>query len=90
MLHALTEQIFEWAASRGITLSAQHVQGLYNVTADTESRVSRMDGEWMLQPRFFRMVCQRFYTPDTDPFATRINAVTELRFLEARPICYVH
>ena len=33
-LHALTEQFFEWAASRGIILSAQHVQGLYSVTAD--------------------------------------------------------
>ena len=49
-LHALTVNIFEWAASRDITLSAQHVQGLDNVTADIESRVSRMDGEWMLQP----------------------------------------
>lgn len=67
-LQALTEQIFEWAASRGISLSAAHVQGVSNVIADMESRVSKMDSEWMLQ------LCQRFYTPEIDLFATRINA----------------
>ena len=41
-LHALTMQIYVRAASRNITLSAQHIHGLYNVTADMESRVSRM------------------------------------------------
>ena len=73
-LHALTVNIFEWAASRDITLSAQHVQGLDNVTADIESRVSRMDGEWMLQPDIFNKICQLFYTPVIDLFATRLNA----------------
>ena len=73
-LHALTVQIFEWAISRGITLSAQHIQGLDNVAADVESRVSRIDGEWMLQPDVFNRICQLFYTPDIDLFATRLNA----------------
>ena len=73
-LQALTEQIFEWAASRGISLSAAHVQGVSNVTADKESRISKMDSEWMLQPCIFRKLCQRFYTPEIDLFATRLNA----------------
>ena len=73
-LHAFTEQFFEWATSRDITLSAQHVQGLYNATVDTEPGVSRMDGEWMLQLCIFRMICQRFYTPDINLFTTQINA----------------
>ncbi|MPD04798.1 hypothetical protein E2C01_100507 [Portunus trituberculatus] len=73
-LQALTEQIFEWAVSRGISLSAAHVQGFSNVTANMESRVSKMDSEWMLQPCLFRKLCQRFYTPEIDLFATHIIA----------------
>ncbi|MPC93591.1 hypothetical protein E2C01_088726 [Portunus trituberculatus] len=43
-LQALTEQIFEWAASQGISLSAAHVQGVSNVTADMESKFNREPG----------------------------------------------
>ena len=44
-LQALTEQIYEWAASWGIFLSAARVQGVSNVTADMASRVSNMGSE---------------------------------------------
>ncbi|XP_045105475.1 uncharacterized protein LOC123500986 [Portunus trituberculatus] len=53
-LNTLIEQIFEWAESRGITLSAQHIEGLQNVEADKESRVKNLDAEWMLRPHIFK------------------------------------
>lgn len=62
-LYALTVQIYEWAASRNITLSA-----------DMKSRVNRLDGEWMLLPEIFNRICQVFYTPAIDLFATRLIA----------------
>ena len=73
-LHAVIEEIFTWAESRGITLSAEHVKGLHNAEADFESRVRNLDAEWMLHPEIFKLVCSNFFTPDIDLFATRINA----------------
>ena len=73
-LHTIVEQIFEWAESRSITLSAQHIKGLYNVETCKESRVRNLDAEWMLQPHIFKALCQLYHTPDVALFATRINA----------------
>lgn len=73
-LNAVIEQIFDWAQSRGITLSAQYIQGLHNVEADRASRVKNLDTEWMLQPKVFQLLCQAFFTPAADLFATRLNA----------------
>ena len=55
-------------------MSAQYIKGLHNVEADRESRVRNLDTEWMLLPKVFKLLCQIFYTPDIDLFATRINA----------------
>lgn len=73
-LNTIVEQIFAWAESRGITLSGQHIQGLHNTEADSESRVKNLDAEWMLQPYIFHSLCQLFPMPEVDLFATRINA----------------
>lgn len=73
-LNVLTERIFDWALSRGIILSAEHVRGASNVDADKVSRVKNFDAEWMLIPSIFRRLCHVFYTPDVDLFASRINA----------------
>lgn len=73
-LNKLTEEIFAWALARGITLSAKHIKGLDNVEADKESRFKNLDTEWMLTPHIFRMLCGKFFTPDIDLFASRINA----------------
>lgn len=70
----LIEQIFNWAESREITLSAEYVKGVHNVEADKESRVQKLDTKWMLQPFKLSKLYQAFYTSDIDLFATRINA----------------
>ena len=36
-LNKLTEKIFSWAESRGISLSAEHIKGLFNVEADKKN-----------------------------------------------------
>ena len=38
-LNVIIEQIFNWAESRGITLSAGHIKGVLNAEADKGSRV---------------------------------------------------
>ena len=70
--NSVVEDIFAWAESRQIILSAQYIKGLDNVVADTASRVKNSDGEW--KPSIFRLLCRAFYTPQIDLFASRINA----------------
>ena len=60
-LNVIIEQIFNWAESRGITLSAGHIKGVLNAEADKESCVKNLDTEWMLKPKFFRSLCQTFF-----------------------------
>ena len=89
-LNTLVEQIFAWAESRGIILSTQHIQGFLNTDANTESRARNLDSEWMLLPNIFQRLCQLFFTPEIDLFATRINTQLSACFLEARPLCYTY
>ena len=55
-LNVITEQIFDWAWLRGITLSAEYVKGIDNTVADVESRVKNLDTEWMV-PFVFSKDC---------------------------------
>ncbi len=64
LLNSVVEDIFAWAESRQITLSAQYVKGLDNVEADITSRVNNLDSEWMLKPYIFRLLCRVFYTQE--------------------------
>ncbi|XP_045104423.1 uncharacterized protein LOC123499956 [Portunus trituberculatus] len=73
-LNFLIEEIYAWAGSRGLTLSAAHVKGTQNVEADSLSRLKNLDTEWMLDPLVFRRLCDMFYVPDIDLFASRLNA----------------
>ena len=70
--HALTAQALELLAvalTAGVSLTAQHIPGIQNVAADTASRQI----EWTLDRKIFRSICQRFYTPEVDLFASRLN-----------------
>ena len=73
VLQGLTEDIFEWALVRDIELSAAYLPGIENVTADSLSRDTTFDHEWMVLPDVFAALCARFGTPVVDLFATRIN-----------------
>ena len=70
----LTEEIFSWAYSHRITLSAIHIKGCDNVKADRLSRNVDCSSEWALRSHVFNDLCAVFGTPRADIFATRINA----------------
>ena len=73
---ALTAQSLElWAVAltAGVSLTAQHFPGIQNVVADTASRQIETRTEWTLDRKIFRSICQRFYTPEMDLFASRLN-----------------
>ena len=73
---ALTAQALElWAVAltAGGSLTAQHIPGIQNVAADTASRQIETRTEWTLDRKIFQSICQRFYTPEVDLFASRLN-----------------
>lgn len=69
----VTEEVFEWAHHRNVTLSAEYLQGSLNVTADLASREKDFNKEWSLMPTVFNDICRVFRVPTIDLFASRIN-----------------
>ena len=54
-------------------LSAAHIPGTENCTADTDSREFSDDSEWMVSDFVFKIITDLFGTPEIDLFATRLN-----------------
>ncbi len=74
-LSMLTEEIILWAHSRGVTLTALHVQGSANVLADLLSRPGTiLPTEWTLVHEALLPVWARFGKPLLDLFATNHSA----------------
>ena len=70
---ALARQIWDWAISRHIWLSAVHVPGTENV-ADEASRIFHDNTEWKLNEEVFQSIVDIWGSPDVDMFASRLNA----------------
>ena len=57
-----------------ITLKARHIPGCLNVMADLLSRSNQLQStEWSPHPQVFKQICQKWFTPDVDLFATHLN-----------------
>ena len=66
--------IWNWASSKNIWLTATHIPGIQNYIADAESRKNETHTEWMLNRHIFAQVLQELsFTPDIDLFASRLN-----------------
>ena len=70
----LLYEMWQWALSREITLSAEHLPGVLNAIADRESRtIDNHDSECMLKHQIFGDLCSIFGSPDIDLFACWLN-----------------
>ena len=57
-----------------ITLKARHIPGCLNVMADLLSRSNQVQStEWSLHTQVFKQICQKWFTPHVDLFATHLN-----------------
>jgi ribonuclease HI len=66
--------LFNFCIKNEIVLSAQHVKGVENQTADSLSRLSR-SGDYSLKKGVFNEMCSKLHvTPVVDLFATKRNA----------------
>ena len=63
-----------WCHHYHITLKARHIPGCVNVMADLLSRSNQVQStEWSLHPQVFKQICQKWFTPHVDLFATHLN-----------------
>ena len=71
---ALLWKIMTWCHHYHITLKARHIPGCPNVMADLLSRSNQVQStEWSLHPQVFKQICQKWFTPHVDLFATHLN-----------------
>ena len=67
-------QLMTWCHHYHITLKARHIPGCLNVMADLLSRSNQVQStEWSLHPQVFKQICQKWFTPHVDLFATHLN-----------------
>jgi len=74
VLDSHARMLWDWCLARRITLRAEHLPGLLNVTADAESRAKPDPADWKLDQRLFRVLNQSFGPFTIDLFANRNNA----------------
>ena len=66
-------QIWEMVISKHIWITAVHLPGVDNVTADKESRIVRDETEWSLNSNFFHNIKKIGINLNIDLFASRLN-----------------
>ena len=71
---ALLWKIMTWCHHYHITLKARHIPGCVYMMADLLSRSNQVQStEWSLHPQVFKQICQKWFTPHVDLFATHLN-----------------
>ena len=65
--------MWTWCTSRNITLTAEHLPGHLNVTADQESWLVRDRCDWMLNPHVFQKIQESMGPLEVDLFASRLT-----------------
>ena len=76
---ALLWKIMTWCHRYHITLKARHIPGCLNVMADLLSRSNQVQStEWSLHLQVFKQICQKWFTPHVDLFATHLNHILPL------------
>lgn len=83
-LDLLSRSLWEWCIPRNLFVSAQHIPGKSNCTADTLSREFSSNLEWALDLAIYDQLIHMTFDPDIDLFASRLNAKVE-RFVSWQP-----
>ena len=70
----LAKDIWNWAKGQDIWITASHVPGVKNTTADLRSRLFYDNKEWSLNERVAKPLFDHFGKPEIDLFASRVNS----------------
>jgi len=80
----LALEIWEWCLKRQVSLQAEHLPGILNTVADTESKVMKDRCDWMINPSVFQQIQQLMGPFQIDLFASRLTKQLT-RFYSWRP-----
>ncbi|XP_073405955.1 uncharacterized protein [Dendrobates tinctorius] len=69
----VAERLFQLAERHFLSLTALHIKGKENITADFLSRNLLRQGEWSLKTSIFDLIVQKWGQPERDLFATMEN-----------------
>ena len=69
-----------WCLERNILITAQHLPGSLNTTADAESRTLRDRTDWKLNPIIFHKIIQPWGPLEVDLFASRLSTQCQRYF----------
>ena len=83
MVKILLMHIVQWKTLE-ILLTAEHVLGSLNITADQESQHIETSAEWMFHVEVFHMIQQTLGPCQVDLFATRINHQLQ-KYISGKP-----
>lgn len=72
-LLVIAKQIWVWCIENNIYISAVHIPGVENQTPDNLSRSFKDTSEWKLKKTIFDQVVKKYFMPDVDLFASRLN-----------------
>lgn len=73
-LDDIARRIWKFCIAKNISLSAFHVPGITNKTADRLSRTGNDDLEWSLDQTVFEKIQTKYPEMHTDLFASKLNA----------------
>ena len=73
-MDSLAKEIWRYAISKGLWISASYIRGSDNVAADLGSRILSIPTEWSLPVPVFLRIEKLFFKPTIDLFASRLNA----------------
>ena len=81
----IAKKIWDWAIKHQVQVSAEHLPGKQNVTADKLSRELNDNLEWSLDREVFcKLIRKAGFRPQVDLFATRLNAQVQ-KFVSWKP-----
>ena len=83
-LNTIVRELWLWCMNWDINLIAEHLPGVLNSIADQESWVMRDRSDWMLNPRIFNKIQQKWGQLEVDMFASRLTTQLK-RFFSWRP-----
>ena len=72
-LNSLAQEIWDWCIQRQLWVSATHIAGKLNVSADSKSRKFQDKHEWMLNKEAFKVILSLNQELKINLFATRLN-----------------
>ena len=74
-LNNLSKEIWFWCIARNIHITAAHVPGIDNISADALSRKFIDNIEWSLDEKTFTSLCFIFDQPTVDPFLGSLSII---------------